>query len=200
MQERHWLLGLTGAAGAVLLSASAGWACVSANGPSQGEVVPNKAPVFAAARVSGAGWSASSPVEIGWASSPSSEVTHAATAVADPSGNLTATVQVPQAEPGYYYVVATQGATIKAMPFEVTGPRTAPANATAAPATDPRTSQPWNGLKADDPNARGLNDLPATHNTSSATPTLAIAGGVTVLFAGLALAEVRRRRVAAHAR
>ncbi len=199
MRVRKGLVGFFGAAGMLMVAASVAWACVSASGPIQGDVVPNKAPVLATAQVTGGSWQPSTPVEVGWAATPGANAEHLATAVTDPSGNLAVSVQVPQVAPGFYYVILTQGAVTQARPFEVSAPGTSAVATQVATATDPATGQAWSGLRADGAQAQGLNSLPAKHAGSSPWMAVGIAGGVTVLFGAVAVAELRRRRVSAHA-
>lgn len=202
MRVRRGVVAVAGAVGVMLALAASAWACVAASGPFMADAVPNRVPVLSATEVSGGGWAASTPANIGLATSPSGQVQPLAVATTSPSGELAASVTVPETQPGAYYLVVTQGSITRAMPFEVSAAPTSAPSAVAAPAAPAiaASGQDWGGLRADGARTPGLGDLPATtHNSSSPLPALAVMGGTSLALAGLALAEVRRRKVAAHA-
>lgn len=106
---------------AALLLVSAAWACTTAGGPYINDLFARRSPVGAVVAVGGGGWQASSPLQLHWraASGAVGDRQVLATAVTDPSGGLAASVTVPAAAAGFYYVGVTQGATTRETTLEV---------------------------------------------------------------------------------
>jgi hypothetical protein len=164
-----------------------------------GDVVPNHAPVLQGVEVNGGGWVAGQAVDIGYATSSTADVKALGVATADDTGNVKTSVTVPDVAPGLYSMVMTQGSTKKSMPFEVQATAGQVATAAAPAPAGPASGQEWSGLRADGAKVQGLADLPATTHSSSPLPVVALALGASLVLGGLALVEVRRRKVHAHA-
>lgn len=209
MRVRKGLVGSAVAAGALLLAGSVAWACISAIATPQADVTPNRTPTLGTVDLSGSGWAAGQAVNIGYAHLTTDPVKALGVATADGSGSIHASVTAPDVAPDTYYMILTQDpatpdgtAFTKTVQFEVqaaTGQVAAATAATPAP-TGPASGQEWSGLRADGAKVQGLADLPAPrHSSSSPLLVVALALGAGLVLGGLALAEVRRRKVHAHA-
>jgi hypothetical protein len=109
---RKLIFGLSAVGAALVVGSSAAWACTnlatlnlsSASG-TPGSAVTITGSSFAAPSSGGIGASAATPVQLHWNSVTGNVLT---TVVPDQVGNISATVKVPQAQPGYYTIVGTQ--------------------------------------------------------------------------------------------
>lgn len=196
MRTGRGLIGSAVVAGLVALAGSVAWACTAASGPFVAQPTPDKVAVQQATTVTGGGWAANSPIEIGWSKSSTKDFHSLAVATTDGSGAVSATMQVPDLPPGDYYVQAKQGDVIQGgATFEILNPQGT--SSAAAAQAQALSGQQWSDVRATGGHAPGLADLPRSAHSSSTSllPFLAVGGGATVLAAGLAAAEVRRRRV-----
>ncbi|HSH58973.1 MAG TPA: hypothetical protein VK988_04895 [Acidimicrobiales bacterium] len=174
----------TSIVGLVLAMASVAWACTI-----QARIVavtPGSGTERSALTVRGEGLGQSStgaplPVEIRWNALDGPVV---GTAVADPSGNFSAEVTVPEAAPGVYsLLVVAEGAGLGRTAFEVTPSAVAPVPASPSPVADAWAGDSA-GVASPDAPAAGL-------GLTVGVGMLAV--GLVALFSGFTVAVSRRR-------
>lgn len=191
MGSRTKILGAAAGLMVGMAAASTAWACQSAVGAYVADPLPSRSPVGAPVALKGGGWVPVSQVQVGWQMVAGGEVQPLTTAATDQAGGFSVSVSVPDAPAGVHYVSVSQGSTSRLMPLEVQS--AGAGRATVSPAASTVRAPGGADAAAE---ASGLSDLPASGSSSSTSLLFggAAAAGVLVL-AGLATAEVRRRRV-----
>jgi hypothetical protein len=184
MKFRGVVVGALAAVGSLMLVATTAWACTSTSGPFISDVVPDRSPVGTTVLLKGGGWESSSTVNLGWMAREEGVLAPFTTVTTGTEGSFELQAPVPEGSAGMFFIVATQGAVERRMPFEL--------SAGAAAARDAAAVAGDTGLGA-------LEQRDRTTGTTSGSGApllpLALVAGVGLLaIAGVGTATAGRRR------
>lgn len=176
--------------------ASFAWACVYTTGPAA-VATPNRQPLGQPIVVTGTAWQPGTTLNVGLSPDGSRVIQPLASVTTDAAGAFSAEVQPTGVAPGVAYLTVSQGEVHKNVPVElgassdvavpVAGPGAASASDDLSTGFATPTGTP----------AQGLADLDA-RSPAGAGPdwaALGLVAAIALTAGGLALHEVRRRRV-----